>query len=146
MIRPFEMRDKQTLLKILELNIPRYFDESEVSDLREYLDRYREDYFVIEDKGRVIGAGGINYFPEENIARLSWDYVHPDYHGKGAGRKLVEYRLEILRGKPAVQRVVVRTTQLVYPFYEKMGFTLDLTEKDYWAPGFDLYQMSMELR
>jgi hypothetical protein len=40
---------------------------------------------------------------------------------------------------------MVRTTQLVYPFYQKAGFTLDKVEQDYWANGFDLYQMMLQL-
>ncbi len=144
-IRPYEEQDREALLTLLQLNIPRFFDESELSDLHEYLTRFREDYFVVEEKGIVIGAGGVNYFPEENTARLSWDFIHPDYQGRGVGRKLVEHRLQLLRTNPDVQRVVVRTTQLVYRFYEKMGFVLVKTQKDFWAEGFDLYQMSRVL-
>ena len=38
----------------------------------------------------------------------------------------------------------LRTTQLAFQFYEKMGFELDKTKKDFWAKGFDLYQMKMK--
>jgi ribosomal protein S18 acetylase RimI-like enzyme len=36
---------------------------------------------------------------------------------------------------------MVRTSQHAWRFFEKMGFELQKTEKNFWAPGFDLYQM-----
>jgi ribosomal protein S18 acetylase RimI-like enzyme len=41
--------------------------------------------------------------------------------------------------------IIVRTSQLAYKFYQKVGFELEKTEKDFWAKGFDLYQMKMNL-
>lgn len=43
-------------------------------------------------------------------------------------------------------KIVVRTTQFGFRFYEKVGFQLENVEKDFWAQGFDLYQMSVELK
>ena len=146
MIRRYKDRDKKELLALLKLNIPQYFASSEESDFVEYLDNYVEDYFVVEDGGSIIGSGGLNYFPDDAIARISWDIIHPDHQGKGIGRQLVQHRLELLQNNPEVNTAVVRTTQLVYRFYEKMGFMLVKTKKDFWAKGFDLYQMHMYLK
>ena len=41
----------------------------------------------------------------------------------------------------SVQTLIVRTSQLVYRFYEKQGFELEKVVKDYWAEGYDLYLM-----
>jgi ribosomal protein S18 acetylase RimI-like enzyme len=46
-----------------------------------------------------------------------------------------------LKTFPSVQTIMVRTTQLVYRFYEKAGFKLVEQQKDYWAEGLDLYRM-----
>jgi len=54
---------------------------------------------------------------------------------------LTAYRIEQIAKKNAVERVCVRTSQMAYQFYEKMGFRLERTERDYWAQGFDLYEM-----
>ena len=45
-----------------------------------------------------------------------------------------------------VDLIVVRTTQLVSQFYKKMGFEIEMIEKDFWAKNFDLYQMKMNVK
>lgn len=143
MIRPYKPSDKSKLIELLRLNIPKYFAQAEEKDFDDYLDNYTEDYFVVEENGEIVGAGGINYFPDAGLARISWDVIHPDFQGRGIGKQLMQHRLEHIRKDPTLWLVVVRTTQLVYGFYEKMGFALEKTEKDYWAEGFDLYQLRM---
>ena len=44
-----------------------------------------------------------------------------------------------------VKTIIVRTSQLAYQFYGKVGFELEKVEKDFWAAGFDLYLMRLEL-
>jgi [ribosomal protein S18]-alanine N-acetyltransferase len=140
-IRPYQPNDLPVLLSILRHNTPRYFDPSEEPDFRRYLEHEREEYFVVEVEGQVVGSGGINYFPQEQLARLSWDLIHPDYHGRGLGRQLTRHRLDRLRTQPGLRQVVVRTSQHAWPFYQKQGFELEKIEKDFWVPGFDLYQL-----
>ncbi|MBJ6119367.1 GNAT family N-acetyltransferase [Pontibacter sp. BT310] len=146
MIRPYTHSDKQAVVNLLQLNIPRYFAETEAPDFIVYLDEHLEDYFVIEEAGTIVGAGGINYFPAERLARLSWDIVHPDFQGKGIGTNLTQHRINHINKNPTIDLIIVRTSQVVYKFYEKLGFVLEHTEKDYWAKGFDLYQMRLPLR
>ena len=73
--------------------------------------------------------------------RISWDIIHPAYQGKSLGAKLLKYRLEKLRSISSIEKITVRTSQLVYKFYEKQGFVLLEVRKDYWADGFDMYKM-----
>lgn len=141
MIRTYNKRDKGNLIRILESNIPTYFHMSEAYDFNKYLDNEIEDYFVMEDNAEIIGAGGINYFLNERVARLSWDIVSQKHQGFGFGSQLVNYRIEHIKKLESVEYIVVRTSQHTYRFYEKMGFRLDNVIKDYWAKGFDLYQM-----
>lgn len=143
-IRPYNPSDKKDVIKLLKLNTPNFFAPTEEDDLKEYLDKEIEDYFVVEENHEIIAAGGINYFPEEKTARISWDMIKPDQQGKGIGKKLTEHRMNHLKKNNKVDLIVVRTTQLVYKFYEKMGFQLTKVEKDFWAEGFDLYQMELK--
>lgn len=143
MIRTYHPTDRAALLALLQLHIPGYFAPSEADDFATYLACEIEDYFVFEADGQILGAGGINYFLTEKTARLSWDLVHPDYQGQGIGKALTLHRINLIRSYPGIEQIVVRTTQLAHVFYHKLGFTLEKTEKDFWAPGFDLYQMRM---
>ncbi len=154
-IREYKETDKQELIKLIQLNTPVYFEASEEKEFIEYLENKREDYFVIEDKAtkQLLGCGGINYFHnnvvgrdtnngKHNLGRLSWDIIHPDFQGFGLGKKLVLYRIEYIKSKD-IKIIVVRTSQLAYKFYQKLGFETEKIEKDFWAKGFDLYQMKL---
>lgn len=143
MIRPYSNKDKSKVIELLRQNTPEYFNPSEESDFENYLNNEVEEYFVYEYNSEIIGVGGINYFPEEKLARMSWDIIDPKAQGKGIGKKLIQYRINRLNGNPNIELIVVRTSQLAYQFYEKMGFELEKIEKDFWAKNFDLYQMQM---
>lgn len=144
-IRPYSPSDKPRLLQIMQLLTPGYFAEAEITDYAEYLENRREQYFVITADDAIVAGGGINFFLHEGTARLSWDLVHPDYHGTGIGRLLVYYRLNFIKNAGNVEKVVVRTTQVAYKFYEKTGFLLRKIEPDFWVAGFDLYLMDLKI-
>lgn len=147
MIRAYCKDDNEGLIKLLRLNTPKFFDPSEEKDFIEYLERHSENYFIIEDATTIVGAGGINYgFDNGETVRISWDIIHPDKQGKGFGTKLTNHRINEIKKNLNIKKIVVRTTQLVHVFYKKNGFQLDKIEKDYWAPGFDLYQMVIEIK
>lgn len=140
-IRPYRPSDKTKVLALLDANIPAFFAPGERADFVEYLEEEIEEYFVVEENGALIGAGGINYVPDEGEAHLSWDMIKPSEQGRKIGKALTEYRLQLLSQHPDVDTIVVRTSQLVYPFYAKMGFLLKSVRVDFWAEGFDLYVM-----
>lgn len=141
----FKPEHSPTLLALFDLLSPAFFAKKEAGDLAHYLQHEVEDYFLVMEDETYLASGGINYFPERKEAYISWDLVHPEHHKKGIGSKLLIYRLEKIKEKEFVEKITVRTSQFVFPFYEKHGFELKKIEKDYWAEGFDLYEMSMEL-
>ena len=144
-IRPFQPTDKDDLINLIRLNTPAFFDPSEEGDFLHYLNDEVEQYYVVEVATQTVGCGGINYFPDQQAARISWDMIHPDFQGKGIGKKLLHYRIDEIKKNVEVKKVIVRTSQLVYAFYEKAGFELDKIEKDFWAPGLHLYEMKMHI-
>lgn len=146
MIRPYKSQDKNKLIELLRFNIPEFFEVSEEEDFIDYLDNHLESYFVIEKGEGIVGSGGINYFEDEGIARISWDIIHPEYHREGYGGKLIQHRIVEIKKNKNIHLIVVRTSQLAYQFYQKMGFTLKKIEKDFWAKGFDLYQMTLSIK
>lgn len=145
MIRLYKPEDKTELIDLVRINTPHFFDPSEEIDFNNYLDNQLEDYYVVEQENKIVGCGGINYENEFKTAVISWDIIHPDLQGKGIGKQLLLHRINKIKRNKFVSQIKVRTAQFTYKFYEKSGFILHRIEKDYWAPGFDLYYMTIDL-
>ena len=141
-IRKYTSSDQDSILEMLRLNTPAYFAPEEKGDLINYLNNHSENYFVVEYGKAVVSCGGFNYSDE---IRISWDMVDPQYHGMGFGSRLTEFRIEMIKQLPNVKRISVRTSQLAYKYYERFGFVLEEVKKDFWAPGFDMYRMEMNV-
>ncbi len=88
MIRKYSNSDKPKIIELLRKNTTDYFDSSEEKDFENYLDNELEDYFAYEMNSEIIGAGGINYFAEQKLARISWDMIDPSLQGNGIGKKI----------------------------------------------------------
>ena len=140
-IREYEINDKDQVMALLRLNTPKYFAPEEETDLSNYLDNERELYYVLLYDRKVVGCGGINFDEDQTIGIISWDILHPEYQGKGLGTELLKYRIQKLKTVDRLKKITVRTSQVTFKFYEKQGFELIQITKDYWADGFDLYQM-----
>lgn len=143
-IRNYKPTDKNTLLQIIRDNTPAYFAQEEEQDFADYLDNEIEDYFVVEADGKIVGCGGVNFEENKTIGIISWGMVHPDHHGKKIGSALLQHRLNFLKNIKSVKRITVRTSQLVYKFYEKHDFRLIESKKDFWAKGIDMYYMEYQ--
>ena len=50
-IREYTPGDKSRVMNLIRLNTPEYFAPEEEADLSEYLDRWRELYYVLETGG-----------------------------------------------------------------------------------------------
>ena len=144
LIRPYKTEDKAFLLHLIDLNIPEYFALDEKLDFENYLQVEIELYYVLIYEEKVIGCGGINFEEDKKVGIISWDIIHPAYHGMSFGTKLLQHRLSILDGMNTVKKIIVRTSQITYEFYEKQGFILKQIIPDYWAEGFDLFFMEYQ--
>lgn len=145
MIRKYKKEDQEEVLNLLRLNTPKYFAASEEDDFVKYLNEEADHYFVVEKENVILGSGGFNLgFDEGKTARIAWDIIHPDFQGQGIGKELTLYRISQIRNHTKVNKIVVRTSQIVFKFYEKIGFKTEKIEKNYWADGFDLYLMTLE--
>lgn len=140
-MRHFKIADKDQLIEIFKMNIPEYFDPAELNHFRQYLSQHADSYVTIEHEGKI--AGGIGYCVNESdkSGRITWIFFHPNTRGIGLGRKAVEYCMRILQADPIVKTLVIQTSQLAFHFFEKFGYKLVKTEKDYWGKGLDLYLM-----
>ncbi|WP_307997103.1 GNAT family N-acetyltransferase [uncultured Bacteroides sp.] len=140
-IREYQPTDKNTVIDLIRQNTPAYFAQEEEADFSNYLDSERELYFVLLFNNEIVGCGGINFTEDKTCGKISWDIIHPQHQGKSLGTQLLKYRIEKLKSVGSIRKITVRTSQLVYKFYEKQGFTLKEIKKDYWAKGFDMYNM-----
>jgi N-acetylglutamate synthase-like GNAT family acetyltransferase len=146
LIRHYEAQDKSILIDLLRVNTPKYFGVEEEIDFVRYLESEIESYFVIEKNQQIVGCGGINLNLEKQFGIISWGMIHPDFFGQKLGSQLLEYRISFLKNNYNLQKIIVRTSQLVFPFYQKHGFELKEIHPDYWSKGIDMYLMEMELR
>lgn len=144
-IREYTVSDKPRLVELLKLNTPEFFSPNEEKDLLYYLDNEVDNYFVLVMEEKVVGCGGFNLTEDGKTAKISWDIFDPNCQGKGLGSALTRFRIEKIKENKEVKTLSVRTSQLVYPFYEKFGLKLREVVKDYWDKGFDLYQLDCDI-
>lgn len=140
-IRKHRESDRERILELLRLNTPEYFSPDEEEDLVYYLDNHADNYYVLEISNIIVGCGGFNLSEDGETGRISWDIIDTRYQGKGYGSILTKFRIEKMKEIDTIKTISVRTSQLVYPFYEKFGLKIREIVKDYWAEGFDLYRL-----
>lgn len=133
------------MIEIFDLNVPAAFAPAERVDYEQFLDKLPILYFVYEtDKGEIVAGAGLGIDTSTKSAVIAWDLIHPDHQRVGIGGAMARHRLQKAQSA-GMQQLEVRTSQMAYGFYERVGLTLNHVTKDYWAPGYDLYQMSMLL-
>jgi acetoin utilization deacetylase AcuC-like enzyme/GNAT superfamily N-acetyltransferase len=98
------------------------------------------DFILAEHYGRLAGYACYGPIPGTGSSYdLYWIAVHPDYQGKGLGRRLLtetEQRVKQAGGT----RIYVDTSQRVQyastrAFYEGCGYRLESVLSDFYAPG-----------
>ena len=140
MIRPYLRTDLAAVLSIFRQNTPKYFAIEEEKDLLDYLAIHGATYLVYVIDGEIVGAGGYNYTEREG--KVSWYFIHPKQQGQGIGGQIVNYSLAKLNALSTLETIVVQTSQYADAFFGKFGFKTIRIEKDYWAKGLDLYEMT----
>lgn len=140
-IRKYTPSDKEKIIALLRLNTPQFFSPIEEADLSDYVEHHAEHYYVVEIDSIIVGCGGINLVGDGITAKISWDIIHPTTQGKGIGSALTKFRIQKIKEMEGIKVIAVRTSQMAYQYYAKFGFELKEIVKDYWADGFDLYDM-----
>ncbi|MEM7369002.1 MAG: N-acetyltransferase [Bacteroidota bacterium] len=143
-IRPYTIEDRLPLLEVFWQNVPTFFDPSEIADLEAYLDQKPLTYFVLVDQELRLGGAGLRLSNEGKTGHITWIFFHPACQGKGFGSKLLHHCLARLAEYEEVTRIELTTSQLAYQFFEKFGFEVVETQKDFWGKGLDLYRMVKE--
>ena len=144
-IRKHKESDRTKIIELLRLNTPEYFSPDEECDLIYYLDNYADNYYVVEVDNVIVGCGGFNLSDDGETGKISWDIFDTQKQGKGYGSALTRFRIKKMKEIDSIKIISVRTSQLVYPFYEKFGLKIREIVKDYWAEGFDLYRLDSDV-
>ncbi len=145
MIKEYRISDREELLGVFKLNIPKYFAPKEVDDFLEYLDDHGDSYLTIEKDNKIVGGIGYLFNVSDKSGQITWIFLHPEYTDHGLGKQAVEHCMTLLKSNPEIVKLVVTTSQLAFRFFEKFGFILIKTGKDYWGPGLDLFLMEIQL-
>ncbi len=155
-IRPYTPADKPACMACFESNVPKWFTVEEIAEYSNFLDNYGANkmlkpngistrFYVLELNGEIIGAGGFGDRFDTLTITLAWGHIHKDYHKKGFGKKLLEFRLNTIKALHPGHSVYIDTTQHSVGFYEKYGFKTTLITKDFYAQGMDRYDLELRI-
>ncbi|AZA99384.1 N-acetyltransferase [Chryseobacterium joostei] len=137
---------RKDCIEIFNSNVPKFFSPEELPLFESFLDDdTEENYFVVKMDGPVIGCGGFFLNAQNNIAGLSWGMIHSNYHGKGIGRALTQYRIDLLKQNYPTLPYKIETSQHTAEFYQKNGFKTVEIVPDGFGKGIDKYTMIMEV-
>lgn len=153
-IRKYEATDHNACMDAFKTNVPKYFTLEEVNEYERFLTKLDDSevldnplYYVMELENRFIGCGGVG--EKDGIdgtpsITFVWGMVHNEYHKKGFGEQLLQFRLAEIKRHFPTKIVILDTTQFSYTFFEKYGFkTLKITENGY-GEGMHRYDMVLE--
>ncbi len=141
-IRPYMGADHAACLAIFASNLPKFFAEYEREMFASYLlqDRKDESYFVAESEGSIRACGGFAV-SEYGVAYLLWGMVEAQWHRRGLGSELLQWRLQRIREIPHAWCVLIDTSQHTAPFYERFGFSAFHQVNDGYQLGLDKIYM-----
>lgn len=115
---------------ILEVKIPTTGTAFQDKSLEDLYTAYREEgagYFVIEDKGVIVGGAGIAHLQgaKENICELQKMYFLPQARGRGFGLRLIQDCLKLAKsmGYAYCYIETMKTMTAAQNLYKKVGFT-----------------------
>ena len=144
-IRTAQIEDFKFLSNIFSLNVPKYFEIKELDDFKKYFIKNINTYFVIMLNNVIIGGAGY-VIENELTGRVTWSFIHPDFHRQGFGKKIVLLCLNKIRDVKSIEKIEVNTSNFGFKFFKNLGFELEYIKKNYWAQGIDLYFMSIKIQ
>jgi GNAT superfamily N-acetyltransferase len=144
--RPYTADDFAGCLRIFRSNVPAYFAPQEERDLIGFLDNLPGPYLVWHDAaGDLVACGGYAQAQTASVAVLCWGMVRRDLHGRGWGKQLLLHRLNDIAAAGQFAAVAIETSQHSRSFFERFGFRCSNHIPDGFAPGMDLYEMTLDI-
>ena len=147
-IRTYRPDDFSACLALFNDNVPTFFSAGERADFVRFLTHHAAvwHYQVIERAGQVVACAGYSISTDGTTASLGWGMVHPRLHRQGLGTMLLLARLDALRLRQEIERVVLDTSQHTQAFYARFGFVVKQIEQDGYGAGLDRWDMALDLK
>jgi N-acetylglutamate synthase-like GNAT family acetyltransferase len=141
--REYVPTDLEACLAIFDSNTPKYFAPAERTD---FISHFAEEqiYFVLEQQGYVVACGGLEEV-RSGVWVLTYGMVRQDLHGQGLGTRLLEERLDWLRGRGA-EELHLDTTQHSRGFFARFGFVERGFVANGYGQGLDRFDMVLALK
>ncbi|MDR1816998.1 MAG: amino-acid N-acetyltransferase [Puniceicoccales bacterium] len=117
-IRPAKKKDARAIYNITKSGVR---DEMLLPRTRAHIEQHIDEYFVYEIDESVIGCACLRRYGDSAMEAGSV-FVQPFYHGRGVGKKLVEYA-ELLARNAGARRLYALTTQSHGFFRDVCGFS-----------------------
>lgn len=121
--------------------------ESSESALRWSLDNLSDTVYRLDESGQLAGAATVRWNKEPvEIIELA---IARECHGKGLGRRMIEYMLAEARRRDKAALYVGTANSSIgnIVFYQKCGFRMDSVRKDYfWYHRAPLYENGLQTR
>lgn len=145
-IRAYVAADREACLAVFDTNVPRYFATHERVEFADFLDDLPGPYLVLVEDGAVVACGGwATGETETSTAGLCWGMVVRDRHRAGLGQRLLQARLDDIRGNVGIERVVLETSQHSEGFFSRSGFIVSARHPDGFARGIDRIEMFLRI-
>ena len=106
-IRTIERKDNTAIAKVIravliELGVPKVgtaYEDKSLDSMFEAYNKKKAEYFVVEEKGEVIGGAGISQLANYNgnVCELQKMYFSPNARGRGIGAKMIDRCLNTAR-------------------------------------------------
>ena len=138
--RSFRSSDRATVMALLDANIPTAFAANERPAFETFLDRVSGAYQVAFEDERAIAAF-LLILEAAGRGRINWFMAHPDAHGRGLGKQM----MEAVRADARAQGLAVidiAASHVSEGFYAKFGATVLSRTAHGWGP--DMHRVDME--
>lgn len=153
-IRSYEPADRQACIEIFKSNMPLYFDSRELELLENWLNakdmkkiayptNVAEHFYVLEHEGSVLACGGFYVPAGEKKASIVWGMVTSAWHKNGLGKKLLDYRIRMIKAMYPDYKIVLDTSQHTFQFFENQGFSVQKISLHSYGPDLHRYDMVM---
>ena len=140
-LRPMVASDIQTALRIIQ-----DYDQDDAAEAHGTYQRGIDGQFCLCENRAVIGVVGAKHIPDtDGSFGLSWTYLHRDHRRSGKGARMLNWMIEIMKEQDA-RKAFVHASDYMDPTegdiyrdaretYVQVGFTQEVRQPDYYAPG-----------